>query len=287
MNPDSPAPPINKLPASNGAQWLLDGFALLRKAPLALGLLGLVWGGVSALASVTGQLWFSLVLWLLGPLLFGGVAYAVREVDLGRSAHPMHLVQGMREGKLVRFLVMLLPQLTALFVLAALLVAMVGSDQLQHMAEVMEKLQGNPNPDPALVESLPIGSLFAWLVMVLVVSLVAGFFTFIAIPDVMFTDRGGMSAMALSLRACLRNIGAVLVFMMLFVIVLFALTIGVQILVAVLGFAIGQMPALFIGQLLLTSALLPLIGGTIYSAWRHMLGSPGTPTPTHSAGIEA
>ncbi|GAB3338516.1 BPSS1780 family membrane protein [Marilutibacter aestuarii] len=286
MNPHDTPSPIRKLPASNGAQWLLDGFALLRKAPLALGLLGLIWGGVSAAASISGQLWLSLVLAVLGPLLFGGVVYAAREVDLGRSAHPAHLVQGLREGKLARFLTMLLPQLAALVVLAVLLVVMVGSDELQHMAEVMEKLQASPNPDPALVQSLPVGSLFAWLVAVLVVSLVAGFFTFIAIPDVMFTERGGMAAMGLSLRACLRNIGAVLVFMVLFVIVLFALSIGVNILVVLLGFAIGQMPALFIGQLLMMSVLLPLIGGTIYSAWRHMLDDVPPPL-SNSTGIEA
>ena len=35
---------INKVPANAGAEWLLRGFALLRKAPLALGTLGLIAG---------------------------------------------------------------------------------------------------------------------------------------------------------------------------------------------------------------------------------------------------
>ena len=35
---------INKVPANAGAEWLLRGFALLRKAPMALGTLGLIWG---------------------------------------------------------------------------------------------------------------------------------------------------------------------------------------------------------------------------------------------------
>ncbi|REM98766.1 hypothetical protein DSI35_23425, partial [Mycobacterium tuberculosis] len=34
---------IRKLPASAGAEWLVSGFTLLRKAPLALGLLGVIW----------------------------------------------------------------------------------------------------------------------------------------------------------------------------------------------------------------------------------------------------
>ena len=37
-------PNINKVPAGAGAEWLLGGFALLRKAPVGLGLLGLGWG---------------------------------------------------------------------------------------------------------------------------------------------------------------------------------------------------------------------------------------------------
>ncbi|HSM12279.1 MAG TPA: hypothetical protein VK827_12045, partial [Lysobacter sp.] len=60
---------LRKVPASAGAEWLLGGFALLRKAPLALGLLGLIWGGLSALASTSGQLWASFVLALFGPIL--------------------------------------------------------------------------------------------------------------------------------------------------------------------------------------------------------------------------
>lgn len=280
-------PHINKVPASNGAQWLLDGFALLRKAPLTLGLLGLIWGGLSTLASMTGQLWMSLVLAVFGPLLFGGVIYAAREVDQGRSALPAHLLQGLREGKLARFLAMLLPQLAALLVLALLLVAMLGGEQLQQMTEVMQKLQANPeNPDPALLQSLPVGSLFAWLVAVLVVSLVAGFFTLIAIPDVMFTERGGFAAMGLSFRACLRNIGAVLVFMVLLVITLFALSIAANLVIAVLALATGMQVAMFVGQMLLMSVLLPLMGATIYSAWRHLLDGVSAPPVPGVTGIE-
>ena len=40
---------IRKLPASAGAEWLLSGFSLLRRAPLALGLLGVIWAVVALL----------------------------------------------------------------------------------------------------------------------------------------------------------------------------------------------------------------------------------------------
>ncbi|HEY0505680.1 MAG TPA: BPSS1780 family membrane protein [Lysobacter sp.] len=278
---------IRKVPLSAGAEWLLGGFALLRKAPLALGLLGVIWGALSALASVTGQLWLSFLVALLGPILFGGVIYAAREVDLGRSAQPSHLLQGLQDGRMPRLLAMLVPQFAALFVLALLLLAIIGGEQLQHIMHVMEQSQGNP--DPELAKTLPAGRIFAWAVAALVVGVVAGFFTFIAIPDVMFTQRRAFAAMAISFRACLRNFGALVLMMVLMTIALFAVSIAINILVAVLAFAVGQSTAFFIGQLLMMAVLLPVMGGTIYYAWRSMLGDAPPPLPAQAAagGIEA
>ena len=45
---------IRKLPASDGAEWLLGGFALLRRAPLALGALGALWGLLASLVMTVG-----------------------------------------------------------------------------------------------------------------------------------------------------------------------------------------------------------------------------------------
>lgn len=277
---------IRKVPASAGAEWLLGGFALLRKAPLALGLLGLIWGGLSALASVTGQLWLNLVMALLGPILFGGVIYAAREVDLGRPASPRHLLQGLREGKAVQLLAMLLPQIAALVILALLLVAMIGGEQLQHIAQVMAQMQSNP--DPELAKTLPAGRMLGWLLLALVVGVVAGFFTFVAIPEVMFTQRGAFAAMATSFRACLRNLPALLVMIVLLLIALFAISLAVNLLIVLLALAIGQQPAAFIGQLLLMAVLLPVMGGAIYHSWRQMLGDAEVlPAPTRADGFEA
>ena len=257
---------IRKVPFGAGAEWLLGGIALLRKAPLALGLLGVIWGGVSAIASVSGQLWLSLLLALAGPVLFGGIIYATREVDQGRNASPAPLIQGVQEGPLLRLLAMLLPQVAALL--------------------LMGLLQMQTNPDPALVESLPAERLMLWLAAVLVVGVVTGFFTFAAIPEVMFTDRGAFAAMALSFRACLRNIGALLVMIVLMLIAVFALSLALQLLGALLAFAIGAPAAMFVVQLLLMALLLPVMAGAVYLAWRQLLGdAPAMAMPAH--GFEA
>ena len=274
---------IRKVPFNAGAEWLLAGFGLLRKAPLALGLLGVIWGALSMLAAMSGQLWLTFIVAVLGPILFGGMIYAAREVDQGRSAQPVHLAQGVREGKLPRLLAMLLPQIAALAILVMLLLAMFGPEQLQQMANVMQQLQDNP--DPALVESLPTDRMFGWLLLAMVVGVVVGFFTFIAIPDVMFTDRGAFAAMGASFRACVRNLPAVLLLVVLMFIAVIAISIGVNILTALIGFAIGQAAALFLGQLLMMAVLRPVMAGTIYHAWRQMLGdAPAPPVVTPASG---
>ncbi|MDQ3618432.1 MAG: hypothetical protein M3374_06970 [Pseudomonadota bacterium] len=278
---------IHKVPFNAGAEWLLGGFAMLRKAPMALGLLGLIWGGLSALATLSGQIWLSFVIALLGPILFGGMIYAAREVDQGRSALPIHLLQGPRDGKLPRLLAMLLPQIAALVVLAILLIAMFGGEQLQQMAQVLQQLQ--TNPDPQLAGSLPTGRMLGWLLLAIVVGVAAGFFTFIAIPDVMFSDRGAFSAMAMSFRACLHNLPAVILMIVLIFVAVFAISIAVQIVVLLLAWAIGQSMAIFIGQLLTMAVLMPVMAGTIYFAWRQMLGAVpvAVPVASDAGGFEA
>src|SRR3970282_2301041 len=109
----------------------------------------------------------SLVMGLLGPILFAGTIYAAREVDSARPARPGHLLQGLREGK-------------AVALMAMLLVVMIGSQQLQAIVQVMEQMQ--TNPDPELAESLPAGRMLAWLAVAMVGGVVVGFFPFVAVP---------------------------------------------------------------------------------------------------------
>ena len=108
---------INKVPASAGAEWLLGAFALIRRAPLALGVLGVLWGLLSLLAvqamaiNVTLAMFLQLALALLAPLLFAGMLWAVREVDQGRPAMPSHLFHALRGEQFRSLLATLLPQL--------------------------------------------------------------------------------------------------------------------------------------------------------------------------------
>ena len=110
---------INKVPANAGAEWLLRGFALLRKAPVALGTLGLIWGllsllGVQLMAfNASLGMVVQLGLALMGPLLFAGLLWAVHEVENDRPALPAHLLHAVRSERTGSALSTLLPQVIA------------------------------------------------------------------------------------------------------------------------------------------------------------------------------
>lgn len=289
---------IKKVPASAGAEWLLGAFALIRKAPLALGSLGVIWGLLSMLAvqtmalNVTFGLFMQLALALLGPLLFAGMLWAVREVDEGRAAQPSHLFHALRSGYAPSLLVTLLPQLAAALVLGILLVMMIGPAELQHLAEVVAKLQetaqAGGQPDPSLVQALPVGRLFLWMLMLFAAVILMSLLTFVAVPDIVFGGNGGMTAMRNSFRACVQNLLAMLVFYALLFIALFALSIGIQMLAMALQLVAGPTVGMWVSNLLLMAVLMPLMAGAVFHAWRQMLGGDAeSATPAAQTHLEA
>ena len=284
---------INKVPASAGAEWLLGGFALLRKAPLALGLLGVIWGLLSLLGvqlmTVNASLGMllQLALGIIGPLLFAGLLWAVREVDEGRAAQPAHLFHFVRSEQTGSVLATLLPQLAAVLVLGLLLVLMIGPAELQKLGEVMTTLQATAQaggqPDPELMRSLPVGRLFLWMLLLFAVVIAVSLFTFVAVPDIVFGGRGGFEAMRNSFRACLHNLSAMVVFYLLLFVALFAISFGVQLLSMTVQLFAGQTAAIWLSNLLMMGVLMPLLAGSVYHAWRQMLGAPEAITTTEVA----
>ena len=283
---------INKVPASAGAEWLLGGFALLRRAPAALGMLAVLWGLAStllmALASTIGVTMLvyaaQFLLILAGPLFFGAMIWAAREVDQGRPALPAHLLQPVRDGHGPALLATLLPQVLASFALGLLLLVMIGPDQLKHLGEVWVQMQAvaaeGGQPDPALVKDLPAGRLLLWMLLVAVTFVGIKWMTFIAAPQILFTGTDAVTAMRNSLRACAHNWTAMLVFYLLAGIAIFAITFGSLLLVAMLQLVAGPVIAVLLWQLVLLAVLTPVLAGAMYTAWRQMLTPAGAPTST-------
>ncbi|MBN6150552.1 hypothetical protein JR065_09375 [Xanthomonas sp. AmX2] len=295
---------IRKLPASAGAEWLLTGFSLLRRAPLALGLLGVIWGLsallvlFAALLSPTLGMLAQFLLALAGPLFFGGLIWAVREVDQGRAAQPAHLLQGLHEGRAPNLLAALLPQLIAGLALGILLLLLIGQDGLKQLGEVMAQLnalsQSTTQPDPAQVEqlvaSLPAGRILLWLLLVFAAFAVLTLTLFVLPPQVMFDRSNGLVAMRNSLRACLHNLPAMLVFFVLAFIAMFAVYFAVVLVMLVVQLLAGPMVAAWVAQLLLMAVAMPALAGAVYAAWKQMFvhaDDAGAASPPPSANVFA
>lgn len=294
---------IRKLPASDGAEWLLGGFALLRRAPLALGALGALWGLLASLVMTVGlavpalATILQLLVALAGPVLFAGLLWAVREVAHGRPAMPAHLLQGVREGRGAQLLTTLLPQLAAGLVLGVLLLVLVGSEQLQALARVSNELnamaQSGQQPSPeqveALVATLPAGRILLWLLLGVVAAIAVAMTVFVSVPRILFEHRDGLPSMRDSLRACLHNLPAMAVFLLLAMVAIFAIYFGVLLVTLVLQLVAGPVLAMWIAQLLLMAVLMPLLAGATYTAWTRLFGEPvaGASAPLQAGHLEA
>lgn len=286
---------IRKIPASAGAEWLMGGLALLRKAPLGLGVLGMLYGLFSLVVGMSAQHDMSLFLVLelvalaIGPLLIGGMVHAAHEVDRDNPAVPGHLLQGIRDGKAPRLWATLLPQIGAAVLIVLLLLALVGPGELTRLFSAMEKMQGQTQPDPSLFAGFPAGRLFLWLLLSLVIGILSSFFTFVGVPEIMLSDSGAMAAMGRSFRACLQNLPAMIVFFIVTIIAVLALSFALGLVSLLIGLVAGERVAQVIMQLLMMAVLLPVITGAMYVAWKQMLGSGDSTArmTTTTTGFEA
>lgn len=285
-----------KVKASAGAEWLLGGFGLLRKAPVPLALLGLIFGIVSLLPALLSQavgalgLVGQVVVMAISPVLLGGLMYATREVDQGRTAAPGHLLQGFQSGKAFSLMAQLVPQLAALVVLMVLLVVFIGTSGLEAFAAVMNQAQQQGQVDPQLAGALPMGGLGLWMLSALLVGLAVFVFTFLFTPQVMLRDVAPFEAMRRSLRACLRNIPALLVFVVLLVLVVALVMLAVNILALIVSIVAGAMAGQVVSQLLMMAVLMPVYSGAVYVAWQQLLADPAVaveaPPAPPASGIE-
>lgn len=243
---------ILKVPAKAGAQWLWAGFALLWRAPLRLGAWPVV-GHVFLIADAGGlQVAKRAVLRAVSdvsshPTTDGGVLWALREVDQGRTARPGDLLQGLYDGRVPQLLMALLPQLLALVV--TFLVIHYSSLQgfSKFLGDLMTMHQPGAQINPeAIYQSyvdLPMPLIRLWLLFLCVIFVVVAMTLFVMPPQVMFQRDNGLHALKLSLYACLRNLPALLVFALLacivtivvFVIVSFIAIVPAAFIAAVLG----------------------------------------------------
>jgi hypothetical protein len=284
---------VRKVPASAGAEWLLGGFRLLRQAPAGLLTLGAIYGVVAMLVPLSMEvdktlfLVLELALVLVGPLLLGGMIYAAQRVDKGGRAVPANLLQGLHGGKAPRLLATLIPQLVAVLLCALLLVLMIGSESLAQMAQAFETMQNQAQPDPGLISGMPVGRLALWMLLALGIGVVASFFTFMAVPDIMLTDTPAWEAMRRSFRACIGNLPALIVFLVLAMITVVAVYLAVMLVALLVRVFAGELVMQLLSQVLATAVLMPVLTGAMYLGWQQMLDGSRPAGNAEMTGVEA
>jgi len=230
--------------ADRGVRWLVDAVGLIATNPQPFLLMGAVIGALAVL-----PLLGPLLLGIFGPALYAGIVHAAREQAAGRSARFEHLFTAFNvPGKLPKLLLLAVPGIAAGIVLAVLLAVAIGGALV------------NAGDDPAQVaaalgEGAPIVLLLALPIGLLSYALV-----FFAVPRVMLDDAEPFTAIGESLRACIGNAGAFL----LFVASLFA---GAML----LSLLLAWMPTL-LGQLVLMSLLTPIVSTALLFAHRDVFG---------------
>jgi len=284
---------LRKVPARAGLQWVLGSLLLLRCAPLALGRLGAMWAlammlvltistHIKALAAVGPYL-----ILLAIPLFMGGLLWAVREVDYGRTPRPFHLLAGVYGERPIHLLMFLFPQVMASLLLAIVLLLVLGIEGIGQMMQAIIQLGPlgtfSGSFDSAQVQSLmtplPFGTLLLWLAWGGLIFTTLLLVLWVMLPLVMFENINGIRALRYSLYACAYNPGALgmcaLCLCVTMTVVYFLLVYSAQALAGVLG---PGLPVL-LAKLVWITILMPVLAGAMYAAWKHMLAPDNLPPP--------
>ena len=263
----------NKVNAGSGAQWLLDGIALVRSHPGPLLVIGLVYGVLASIPVL------SLLVGALGVVLMGGVVLAARQADQGQSPGVGTLFAAFGSGKVARLLLLVLIAVVFMLAVAMLLVLMIGGEGVSLMQRIVESTPPGGQPDPALIAQLPAGRLLGWFGLLLALAVLLGVYTFFYIALVMFTDLGAGQAMRASMKAGARNLPALLVYMLVSIVFSVMVMLLAALVSGLAGIAVGTRWAEIIASVLITMVVVPVGAGAMYSGWRQVFGDrlPGTP----------
>ncbi len=287
---------IRKLPASAGAQWLLDTFSLYRRAPLQLAVLGVIGMLVSSLMFALSQAlpsWIGTavqMLWLAtGPIVFGGMLWAVSEIDQGHRARPTHLLQPIRDRRVFHLLVPLLIYFAAIVLLGSLLLAMIGKEGLASIAQATLDLQALQLADTpatseqmqAVFDPVPVKRILLWMALTFVVFVALSMAMFTQPALVMFDRQSGMHALRMSLQGCIENFTAMVVFMLLWLIASVCINFLMFIVANIATLIAGPNVGMAMLNLGVITVMMPLYVGAVYAAWKQMFAhrTRGNPPP--------
>lgn len=243
-----------RVEAGNGIGWLSEAIGLVFKNPAAFLVMGLIVAVINFIPLLGG-----LVLTICGPAFLGGIVYAAREESRGGKAEIVHLFRAFQEdGKIGPMLLLCLPAIAGGAILLVFgfvfgLSALIGGG--------VAAANGTSMGWGALGGGIVILCLIAVAVAFVIYAL-----QFFAVPRVMLDGAEPFAAMKESFSACLANLGAFL---------LFVVVLGVAF--VVLAFVLMLIP--LIGWIALVMVATAVFGCAQYLAYRQVYGSAATMPP--------
>ena len=247
-----------RVDAGRGYEWFRGGIALVAHNPVPLGVIALLFVIATSVLSLVPVLgWLATA--LLVPVLGGGYMVALHEEHEGRGAQIEHLFRGFQDND--RFLQLMLlgvPGVAAVLAFGVLLFMLVGAAALQvGLSAAISGGEGNP-------AAIGVGVLLS-LAMGLLLVLAAIALVVFAVPRVMLDRVDAVTAMKESLAASLANVGALLVFGLMFIAALLALLVA-TLLVGWIPI-LGQLAA-FLAWLAFGVGWIAVSNAGVYLGWR-------------------
>jgi hypothetical protein len=223
---------VRRVPIRHGWRWVVDAFALLRRAPLgwialvmALMLFALAGGALPVIGMY--------LVYLFTPLLMGGLMQACRDAEAGRAVEIGHLLGGFRHNA-SQLVTVGGVYLVGNVAIAGAAMALGGAELREAMDAAMQGKPESISPEAANKVSAAIlvaAALFAPLAMAV----------WFAPALVILDDLPAPRALLLSLQACLANIlpfllyGAVMLALLLPAMIVFFIGLPLWLPIAVIG----------------------------------------------------
>jgi len=195
---------IQSVPAGRGWQWIVAAFSLFKKNPLiwiVLHMILILMGAGLSILPVIGPY----LLYLLTPLLLGGLMTAAKDIESGQDIEIAHLFRGFRQNT-SHLITVGGVYLVGQVVISGVMI-MLGGPEFQQALRV-----GVEGIDPAsITPEVATRILMAVLAgMALFVPLAMA--TWFSPALVILDNHSGFAAMGESVRACLRNMQPFLVY---------------------------------------------------------------------------
>lgn len=252
--------------AGRGLQWIIEAAELSLRNPAMFWGMGAVVGLIAMLPILN----FAMV--VIAPALIGGIAYAAREQVAGRPVEFPYLFQAFRDSsRLGPMLLLCLPGIVAGVVVVVLIFVFLGGAILAAFSGA----DGGIAAAGAIVGVVVIG------VLALAIGAVVFALQFFAIPRVMFDGVEPFAAMRESLATSLANVGAVVLYALLMLVLVIAITLlslSILFVFPPLVSLVSGTVAYTLGGLAIYRAYADVYGDAVTSSVVGA-GSPPTPPP--------